>query len=147
MTGMAASPEPLAQIVVVDDNPADVFLIEEALRENQISCKITRFEDGEQAVRALCNGGIERGEVAMPDLILLDLNMPRSEGLEVLKQIRQNKRLAKVPVAILTSSVSPRDRADAESEGAARFVAKPTDLDAFLRTVGAAAKELLGLAR
>ncbi len=147
MSPVAASPSPPSQIIVVDDNPADVFLIEEALRANEIVFAITRFEDGEQAVRALCNGGIERGEVPMPDLILLDLNMPRTEGMEVLKQLRGNERMAAVPVAILSSSVSPKDRADAESGGAARFVAKPTDLDAFLRTVGAAAKELLGLTR
>jgi len=147
MSGVPASPEPLAQIIVIDDNPADVFLIEEALRTSDIQCTITRFEDGEQALHALCQGGIERGEVPMPDLILLDLNMPRAEGIDVLKEIRQNARLASVPVAILTSSVSPRDRGEAESGGAARFVAKPTDLETFLRTVGAAAKELLAMKR
>jgi chemotaxis family two-component system response regulator Rcp1 len=134
----------LAQIVVVDDNPADVFLIEEALRTQGIQCHLTRFEDGEQALSALCRGGIERGECPLPDLIFLDLNMPRAEGIDILKAIRQNAQLASTPVAVLSSSESPKDQKNVESMGATRFVRKLTDLQAFLQTVGTAAKELLG---
>jgi CheY-like chemotaxis protein len=132
-----------ARIVVVDDNPADVFLIEEALRANGVGFEITRFEDGEKALIALCHEGESAGAPA-PDLILLDLKLPRAEGIEVLAKIRQTARLARVPVAILTSSQSPKDKQEAAAFGAARFVPKPTDLDSFLETVGRAAKELLG---
>jgi chemotaxis family two-component system response regulator Rcp1 len=133
-----------AQIVVVDDNPADVFLIEEALRTQGIQFDLTRFEDGEQALDALCRGGIERGEYPLPDLIFLDLNMPRAEGIEVLKAIRQNAQLASTPVAVLSASESPRDQDNVELMGPTRFVRKQTDLQAFLQTVGTAAEELLG---
>jgi CheY-like chemotaxis protein len=141
---MAGLSERLVQIVVVDDNPADVFLVEEALRSQDIEFQITRFENGELALNAFSGGGIERGDFPFPDLVLLDLNIPRAEGIEVLKAIRQNAQFASVPVAVLSSSVSPRDRHEAETAGADRFVIKETDLQAFLETVGAAVKELLG---
>ena len=136
------SPTP-ARIVVVDDNPADVYLIEEALRAHNIGFHMTHFEDGEQAVRALCAPCSEKDKL-VPDLILLDLNLPRAEGLEVLQKIRETERLALVPVAILTASQSPKDRQQVTDSGSARFVLKPTDLNDFLREVGGAAKELLG---
>ena len=72
-----ALPNP-ARIVVVDDNPADVYLIEEALRHNNIGFEMTRFEDGEKAMLALCEYP-SGGSKFIPDLILLDLNMPRAE--------------------------------------------------------------------
>ena len=140
---MAGFSDRLTQIVVVDDNPADVFLIEEALRTHGIQFQLTRFEDGEQALIALCRGGIERGECPLPDLIFLDLNMTRAEGIEVLKAIRQNVQLASTPVAVLSASESPKDQGNVELMGATRFVRKQTDLQAFLQTVGTAAKELL----
>jgi CheY-like chemotaxis protein len=141
---MAGLSKRLVQIVVVDDNPADVFLIEEALRSQDIEFQITRFEDGELALNALSREGIARGDFPFPDLILLDLNIPRAEGIEVLKAIRQNAQFASVPVAVLSSSVSPKDREAAETAGADRFVVKATDLQTFLDTVGASVKELLG---
>src|SRR6266404_4146768 len=103
-------------IVLVEDHDPDVFLIREALATHRIECEITHFRDSEEAVRRLCKGEPEQ-LIAVPDLILLDLNMPRIPGIEVLKCIRETKRLADVPVAILTSSHSPVDRREAAMAG------------------------------
>lgn len=96
------------KIVLVEDHDPDVFLIKEALNVHRIECDITHFSDSEEAVRRLCSREPET-LIDVPDLILLDLNMPRLPGIEVLKCIRGSKRLAAVPVAILTSSQSPID--------------------------------------
>src|SRR4051794_10675157 len=101
-----------AQIIIVEDNAADIFLIRKALDEKGFSYMLTRFEDGEEALHALCP---DTGESTVaPDVIVLDLNVPRCEGIEVLRQIRETPRLHDIPVAILTSSESPIDRRRAE---------------------------------
>ncbi|MEW6300071.1 MAG: response regulator [Thermodesulfobacteriota bacterium] len=129
-----------ARLVLVEDNPADVYLIKKALQENHIRCEVTHFEDGEDALAAL----LSEGEGALlADAILIDLNTPRSEGLEVLKTLRQAPRLADVPIGILTSSEAPADRQRAALLGAARYIHKPTELADFLRQVGLGVKELL----
>ena len=82
-----------AQIVLIEDNPADVFLIELALKENEIPCQLTRFANGEEALRVLC--GSEAADSLVPDAILLDLNTPRSDGFQVLIKLKQSPRLWK----------------------------------------------------
>jgi chemotaxis family two-component system response regulator Rcp1 len=130
-----------AHIVVIEDNAADVILIRKALDENGFAYAITRFEDGEEALQALCP---DTGTPdIVPDLILLDLNLPRSEGMDVLRQIRQSPRLSEVPVAILTSSESPGDVRLSAELGADRYILKPAELDHFYKQVGGGIKELL----
>ena len=129
-------------IVVIEDHDPDVFLIREALRSHRIESSITHFKDSEEAVRRLCaaNGG---GLMPLPDLILLDLNMPRLTGIDVLKAIRGNSRLAHVPVAILTSSHSPADRKEAAEAGATAYIPKQPVLHDFLESVGGTVSRLL----
>jgi two-component system, chemotaxis family, response regulator Rcp1 len=130
-------PKP-ARIVVIEDNPADVFLVRQALREAGIDFELQSFEDGEQALEAL-----SRPAGKAPGLIFLDLNLPRLDGAEVLIRIRNMPALAEVPVAVLTSSESPADMHRAAELGAARFIKKPMALNDFLREVGRGARELL----
>lgn len=127
------------RIILVEDNPADVFLIKEAMRSHGIPFDLQWFSDGEDAVAHLEGLGTT-GKV--PDVILLDLNLPKLDGKEVLVRIRQIERLRHVPVAILTSSDSPHDRHEAARLGASIYIKKPPTLDEFL-DVGGTIKELL----
>lgn len=124
-------------ILLAEDNPADVYLIEEALREHNLPFQITVAEDGEAALRMIVAGEIE------PDLILLDLNMPKRSGAEVLSRLRSDDKSGRVPVIVLTSSDSPTDREEVLRLGATQYIRKPTGLDEFLQ-IGATIKTLLG---
>jgi CheY-like chemotaxis protein len=126
----------IVQILLAEDNPADVYLIEEALREHKIDFRITVAEDGEMAMSLLSNDALR------PDIVLLDLNMPKRGGGEVLDQLRK-KSGPDVPVIVLTSSDSPSDREDAMRLGATCYIRKPTGLDEFLE-IGATIKRLVG---
>lgn len=129
------------QIVVIEDNPADVFLIREALREQGLEFVLHVIEDGSEGVIfARREGQYARG--TQPDLIVLDLNLPKHSGKEILKRLRESAELVQVPVAILTSSDSPQDRIEAFALGASRYIRKPSDLEEFMQ-VGAVLKELL----
>jgi len=131
------------QIVLIEDNPADVFLVELALRENNVACDMTLFNNGEEALSVLCppEGRVENTFV--PDAILLDLNTPKSDGFSVLARLRLNSRLAEVPIAIITSSQATSDRDRISRFGGIRYIKKPSQLDAFLSTVGRAVKEMI----
>ncbi|MEO8129774.1 MAG: response regulator [Bryobacteraceae bacterium] len=133
---------PLWKIVLIEDHDPDVFLIKEALAAHSIPYDLKHFRDSEEAVRWLCLAE-SFDQAAFPDLILLDLNMPRISGIEVLKRIRETPRLKGVPVAILTSSYSPLDRRQAEAAGATVYVSKPAMLDEFLDQVGTSVSNLL----
>ena len=127
-----------ARITLVEDNPADVLLVKKALQEKDIAFNLTCFEDGEEAVKSLL-----RQDQEEPDVILLDLNLPMTEGVEVLRRIRSIPGLVGVPVAILSSSASPIDVHRTKLLGVARFISKPIALDDFLREVGGAIEEML----
>lgn len=129
-----------ARIVLVEDNPQDVFLLEKSLRARGIAYELTRYADGEQAIRAFSG---ERGTV--PDLILLDLNLPRRDGFEVLTAIRNDPLLADVPVGIFTSSSAAQDRHRSAVLGARKYILKPHTLDEFIEQVGRAVEDLLAL--
>lgn len=125
------------QILLAEDNPADVYLIEEALREHQVTFAITVAEDGEAAMKLVTSGEVT------PDIVLLDLNMPKRSGGEVLDRIRRGAN-RDIPVIILTSSDSPSDREEALRLGATCYIRKPTGLDEFLE-IGATIKRLAGV--
>jgi two-component system, chemotaxis family, response regulator Rcp1 len=129
-----------ANIVLIEDNPADVFLVELALKENGIPYKLTRFASGEEALQILCAPG---SGAAVPDVILLDLNTPRSDGFQVLVKLKHTPGFENVPLAIITSSCATSDKQRARLEGA-RHIEKPSQLTEFLATVGGAVKEMLG---
>ncbi len=127
-----------ASIVLVEDNPADVLLVRKALQEKDIKCDVMCFEDGEGALKNLS----QEGRLA-PDLILLDLNLPGVQGVDVLRSILSIPRLSRVPVLILTSSESPSDMQRTARLGAARYIRKPSRLEDFLREVGRGVEEML----
>jgi two-component system, chemotaxis family, response regulator Rcp1 len=123
-------------IVLMEDNPADVYLIREALKQQKLNFELSVIADGQEAL-AFINGNGKR-----PDLILLDLNIPKHDGREILQRIREHPQLSQIPVAVLTSSESPRDRKDVERLGATRYIAKPLNLNDFM-AIGALVAELL----
>lgn len=133
---------PLPRIFLVEDNPADVYLIEQALREHGAAFNLEVAADGKQALSFL-RGGANVSETSRPDLILLDLNLPQHDGTEILRAIRQNRLLSSVPVVVVTSSDSPKDRLLAMQAGATRYLKKPSSLQEFM-AIGAILKELLG---
>jgi chemotaxis family two-component system response regulator Rcp1 len=133
------------QIVLVEDNPADVELVRMALKEAGLDCDLTVLEDGAEALAMVRRRESHPGEFHprfIPDLIVLDLNLPKKGGLEVLEAIRANCDFARTPVAILSSSSSPRERARIEEFGVDRFITKPLDLEGFLE-IGLILKGLL----
>jgi len=123
------------EILLAEDNPADVYLIEEALREHQVPFRMTVAQDGEAAIDLLVNGDLKL------DIVLLDLNMPRRGGGEVLDALRRHSD-REIPVIVLTSSDSPADREEALRLGATRYFRKPTGLDEFLQ-IGATIRDLV----
>jgi CheY-like chemotaxis protein len=130
-----------AHIFMAEDNPADVYLIRYVLKESGIDLPLTVASDGKQALTFLGQEG-DGAETPMPALILLDLNLPKHDGTEILERIRQDSTLASVPVIILTSSDSPKDRLTATELGATRYLRKPSSLNEFM-AVGAVIKEVL----
>lgn len=132
--------EVACRIALVEDNPGDVQLIRLALRQAGVACELRVLHDGEEGM-ALARR--ERPQEDWhPDLVVLDLNLPKHDGLEVLAALRAEPVLATVPVLVFSSSTSPRERARAEELGAVGFLAKPPDLDAFL-AVGSVLKNVL----
>jgi CheY-like chemotaxis protein len=131
-----------AHIVLIEDNPADVLLVEMALQESGVYFDLTRYADGEEALEALCS---VRGaaQSLRPDVILLDLNTPRSDGFDVLAKLRRTARLSDVPIAILSSSQARSDKNRTRLMGAVCYIEKPSRLDEFLSTVGQAVKDIL----
>ena len=130
----------MSKILLAEDNPADVYLIRTALEEHGVELPLQVAADGSEVLRiiqeeeSLAETGLE--------LIILDLNLPRHDGIEILRQLRETQRLCRIPVVVLTSSDSPSDRAAASELGAARFLRKPSNLEQFLN-LGAVFKALL----
>jgi CheY-like chemotaxis protein len=129
------------QVVVVEDNPADVDLLKYALESAEVDCSLTVFDKGADA-RAYFQRQEKYGSTLAPDLAILDLNLPQYDGIEILEAMRANPAFAELPVAILSSSSSPRDRARIEAYRVSRYITKPPDLDEYLR-IGFTVKQLL----
>jgi DNA-binding response OmpR family regulator len=134
-----ATPGKPADIFIVEDNDPDVFLVEEALRSQGIQAQIQRCQDGEEAIQALS----QIVPANLPDVIIIDLNLPKITGLDILKHVRSMKQLDPVPVLILTSSQSKSDRALSLQLGADAYIAKPPTLLEFLSGVGSAIRALI----
>jgi len=117
-------------LLLVEDNPADVFLVRESLREEGLDCDLQVVEDGEQAIRFLER--VDTCSQAPPDLLLLDLNVPRVGGEQVLERLRNTRQCAEIAVVVITSSDSPHDRQKASDLGADEYFRKPTNLDDFM---------------
>jgi CheY-like chemotaxis protein len=121
----------VTRILVAEDNPADVYLLREAFSLEGHGVELMVVTDGEQALEFVQNQG-SFSNAPIPDLVVLDLNLPKSDGSDVLRSIRQKEAYNHVPVVVLTSSDSPRDRKTIEALGASSFITKPSDLDSFL---------------
>ena len=124
-------------ILLVEDNQDDEALTLRALARNNIGNEVVVVRDGQDAIDWLEGTGSHAGRNAtnVPALILLDLNLPKIDGLEVLRRLRANPRTAVVPVVILTSSKEDRDRASGYFSGANSYVQKPVDFTSFVHAV------------
>jgi len=127
--------EPI-EILLVEDNPGDARLAEEALKENKVHNELHHVKDGVEAMQFLRRQA-EYSQVPLPGLILLDLNLPRKDGREVLAEIKEDPELKLIPVVVLTTSDAERDLLKTYDLHANAYVVKPVDLDRFIDIVQA----------
>jgi len=125
-------------IVLIEDNSGDIFLIRRALQEAGLSFSLRTFKDGEEALRFVENA---EETSSPPDIFLMDWNLPRVHGKDVLRAIGHSGSLNKTPRVVLTSSDSPVDRSDVEDLGGV-FVSKPRSLEEFMQ-IGRRVKSIL----
>lgn len=135
MSAISSSARPI-EILLVEDNPGDVDLTKEALGEGKVVNNLHVVEDGIEALAFLRRQGTYAGS-ALPDLILLDLNLPRKDGREVLAEIKEDPELKLIPVVVLTTSEAERDVLKAYSLHANCYITKPVDLNQFIDVVKA----------
>ena len=124
------SSQKIFRIFVVEDNPADIYLLRLALESAGLNFDLTVIDDGAVALKYIQN---QAAGYPKPDLAVLDLNMAANDGFEILAAIRQNEHLLDLPVAVVTSSAAASDRIQMEQLGIETFITKPPDLDDFLK--------------
>lgn len=122
------------EILLVEDNPGDIELILMAFRESNFKCKITTVEDGQEALDYILKKNKYKN-AKTPYLILLDINLPKVNGLEILKTIKKDKTAKKIPVIMLTTSINEEDILKAYNNYANAYVNKPIDYSEFIDTV------------
>jgi chemotaxis family two-component system response regulator Rcp1 len=122
------------EILLVEDSPADVRLTEEALKEEKLLITLNVVNDGVEAMEYLRREGAY-AKAARPDLVLLDLNLPRKDGREVLREIKSDESLKTIPVVVLTISRAEEDVARSYNLHANCYITKPIDLDQFSKVV------------
>jgi CheY-like chemotaxis protein len=132
----------LLEILLVEDNPADIRFLSEILKEGRLANRITAMRDGDEALRYLRGEGDWAGTVK-PDLVLLDLNMPGKDGRKVLQEIRKDPLLCQLPVVVLTTSSAIEDVSLSYDLKATSYMVKPVDLAQLLKV--AACLENVGL--
>jgi CheY-like chemotaxis protein len=123
------------EILLVEDNKGDVGLIEEVFEEAKIRNNLHVAEDGEEALLYLHGEGKFSGS-PRPDIILLDLNLPKKGGREVLREIKEDENLHNIPVIVLTTSDAEKDIIGAYDLHANAYITKPLDFDQFIKVVG-----------
>ena len=121
-------------ILLVEDNPDDVTLTIRALKKNHLLNDVIVARDGAEALDLLFGKG-ETPPMVLPELILLDINLPKVNGLEVLEKIRGNERTSLLPVVVLTTSDEDRDRMESYRLGANSYISKPVEFEEFSRAV------------
>lgn len=131
---MASRGSSLTEILLVEDNPGDVRLTQEAFRESQMQANLSVAKDGVEALDMLRHQGPYAAQ-PHPDLIILDLNLPRKDGRELLADIKDDPALRRIPVVVLTTSEAESDVYRAYDLHANCYVVKPADLDQFIEVV------------
>jgi len=126
-----------AEIILVEDNPSDADLIKRALNKNNVANKILHLKDGQEVLQYLFGEGQWKGRTTTntPNVILLDLKMPKVSGIEVLKKIKSNAETMGIPVVILTSSKEDPDIKECYKLGVNSYVVKPVGFEDFSKTV------------
>lgn len=127
-----------SRVVLVEDNEADVYLVSMALRDAGFPGDLTVFRDGEDALASFRKAAATASEI--PEMILLDLNLPRIDGKAIVEMLRGNKAFDQVPVMLLSSTISPSDAARARKFRSCTCTTKPSSLDAFM-ALGQTAKD------
>jgi len=128
---IAEVPGKVVDILLVEDNPGDVRLAQEALKESKVRNKLFVVEDGVEAMEFLHRQGKYTG-VSRPDLIFLDLNLPRKSGREVLAEIKTDENLKRIPVVVLTVSKAEEDIVRCYDQHANCYITKPLDFNQFM---------------
>lgn len=125
------------EILLVEDNPTDAELTMRALKRKNLANRLVWVKDGEEALNFIHARGQfqDRDPEDLPRLILLDLRMPKVDGLEVLKEIKANERTRKIPVVVLTSSQQDKDLVESYKLGVNSYVSKPVEFDEFIEAV------------
>ena len=136
-----ASVNGAARILVIEDNASDVFLLDRALKKQDLRHELVHLPNGGDALAFIHRQG-GHADAAIPNLILVDLNLSKYTGEEILREIRGARHLDGVPVCVWSSSRSGRDEALLKSLGVARFITKPAGLDQFME-IGKVIKDLL----
>lgn len=126
----------IIDILLVEDSPGDVRLTQEVLKEGKIKNKLSVVMDGEEAIFFLKKIGKYK-DVSTPDLILLDLNLPKRDGREVLAEIKNDPNFSSIPVVVLTTSDAEKDIISSYASHANAFITKPVDFDQFVTVVRA----------
>jgi CheY-like chemotaxis protein len=122
-------------ILLIEDEPADANLVRAALKQNKVFCKLHHVTDGVEALAFLRHEGDAYRTAPRPDLILLDLNMPRMNGRELLSAVKSDEALASIPIVVLTTSDAERDVLASYQLGAASYITKPVDMDRFIAAI------------
>jgi CheY-like chemotaxis protein len=122
------------EVLLVEDDPGDVVLTKEAFEDNKVSNKLSIVSDGEEAMRFLRREG-DYADAPRPDLVLLDLNLPRMDGRQVLEEIKADETLRTIPVVVLTTSEAEEDIIRSYRLHANAYVTKPVDFDQFIKVV------------
>jgi len=134
---MTTPPPPDAQsieVLLVEDDPGDILMIKEAFEDNKVRNRLTCLTDGVQALEFLRREG-EHADAPRPDLILLDLNLPRKDGREVLAEVKGDDDLRTIPVVVLTTSQAEEDVLRSYKLHANAYVTKPVDFERFIDVV------------
>ena len=126
----------LIEILLVEDNPGDIRLTQEALREGNMPHILNTVMDGAEAIKYLFREG-KYADAKIPDLIMLDLNLPKKDGRDVLRVIKKEKDLKRIPVVVLTTSNADNDVKDMYDLHANCYITKPVDFDQFMDVIQA----------
>lgn len=133
-------------VLLVEDNPGDVRLTQEAFRQGDAACTLHVVDDGVEALDFCYQRG-DHADAPRPDIILLDLNLPRKDGREVLAALKEHPELRRIPVIVLTSSAARADVTESYDHSANAYLTKPVDPEEFIGTIEAFTEFWLSTAR